>query len=111
MLIELIDGGIKKILDDSWAEGGCETCDYGSSYVNEYIFKMINGSFKVEADQMYEHALSDGDMMKIMLQNIDEIKTLTEDGFTIWLKEKVLEIVDEDEVEFEYKKDGEQYEF
>lgn len=43
MLVELTDGGILDISSDTWSYNGCETCDYGSEYVNEYIIKMSKG--------------------------------------------------------------------
>ena len=34
MLIKLVDGGIKNISTDEDSMRGCETCDYGSEYIN-----------------------------------------------------------------------------
>lgn len=90
MLVKLLDGGIINITDDKDYYSGCETCDYGSSYSNYYEFEMTKCSFVIEINQMYGYALSDGDIMNIILPNIDEIRQLTEDGFVDWVDDKIL---------------------
>ena len=107
MLVELTDGGIKEIYADTDSYSGCETCDYGSSYINEYVIQMTKGELKVEVNQMYEHALSEGDMMKLMLTGIDEIKALSEDEFVEWVKVNIDKLAQESawgdaETKFEY---------
>lgn len=89
LLLPLADGGIENIISDTYACGGCETCDYGSSYTNEYTIVLTSGRLYIEASMMYEYPLSDGYMMKLFLGNVDTIKTLTEAEFVDWLKEKM----------------------
>lgn len=89
MLVELTNGGILDISSDTWSYDGCETCDYGSEYVNEYIIKMSKGVLVVTIEQMYDYALTEGFMMTTMLGNIDKIKTMTEREFIEWLKKEV----------------------
>lgn len=93
MLINLIDGGVKDIESDSWCnEQGCSTCGYGSSYINEYVFKMSdNTTIRVEANNEYSYAFSDGHMMKAILQNLDTIKMLTISEFKSWLQNTLSE--------------------
>jgi hypothetical protein len=86
MLLKLKDGGIYKIESDSDAFSGCETCDHGSSYINEFIFTMEKGTILIESDQMYEHAMTDGYMMELILPNVDFIKGKTELEFFEWMK-------------------------
>lgn len=95
MLLEMIDGGIKEIYSDTWATEGCETCDYGSSYVNEFKIYLTSGTVHIEIDTMYEYALSEGDMMKIILPNVEEIKQMTEGQFCEWIAPKVHEKINE----------------
>ncbi len=101
-LIDLKDGAIKSIEYDSWSTRGCETCDYGSNYVNEYDFVLSNGRVHIDVNNMYEYAFSEGDMMKILLTNADNIKELTEKEFINWI---ICEIksVGADSVEYAYK--------
>lgn len=95
MLFQLIDGGIKQILSDTESWGGCETCDWGSQYINEFTIEMTTGTIDIKVDTMYEFALSEGAMMEIILPNIDHIKTLTEFQFFDWIKNKVKETANE----------------
>lgn len=120
MLVELIDGGVKNITTDiDYVSGGCPTCDYGTSWVNEYTIFMTNGVIKIEVDNDDNYTFSEGLMMKIFLQNIDEIKQMTEDSFSEWLKNKINNEIDAAErdsasyadinLTYSFKKDGEQY--
>jgi len=95
MLIELLDGGILEVKSDTWSERGCNTCDYGSSYVNEFEVELTSSDVYIEIDNMYEYAMSEGSMMEIMLKNIEEIKTMSESSFIDWLKAKIEKEVEE----------------
>jgi hypothetical protein len=86
MLIELLDGGIKDIYTDTESYNGCETCDYGSEYINEFTIYLTKGNIQFKVNQMYDYAVSEDYMMKLFLQNIDEIKQMTELNFFEWLK-------------------------
>ena len=101
MLVELVDGGILDITSDNYHYDGCETCDFGSEYVNEYDIKMTKGRLKINTNQMYEYALSEGYMMTTMLQNVEYIKKLTENEFVDWLK-RTLKKELSSELEFVY---------
>jgi hypothetical protein len=89
MLLQMVNGGIINITTDSDSFGGCETCDYGSSYINEFKVEMTTGDIEIKVDNMYEFALSEGYMMQTILPKVDEIKGKTEQEFFEWLKEKV----------------------
>lgn len=89
MLVELSGGGILNIISDTWHYDGCETCDYGSEYVNEYTIQMTKGVLEIKLEQMYDYALTEGFMMTALLGNIDTIKALTEREFVEWLKKEV----------------------
>jgi len=107
MLIELLDGGILEVKSDTWSKRGCSTCDYGSSYVNEFEIELTSGDAYIEIDNMYEYAMSEGSMMEIMLKNIEVIKTMNESDFVDWLKIKIEEEVEEnycdkDDVSFNF---------
>jgi len=107
MLIKLIDGGLLEIESDTWSERGCDTCDYGSSYVNKFEVELTSGKIYIEIDNMYEYAMSEGSMMEIMLKNIEDIKTMNESDFVEWLKVKIEKEVEEnycdkDEVTFNF---------
>lgn len=55
---------------------GCETCDYGSSYVNEIEIVLQDNTYaNIKVDKMYEYALSESDYMQI-IANSDDIKDL-----------------------------------
>ncbi|MCY9757695.1 hypothetical protein M5X00_26055 [Paenibacillus alvei] len=90
-LLPLVDGGIREILTDTTSYGGCETCDYGSSYINEFTVLMTQGNIEIKCDQMYEYALSEGYMMQLILPNVDTIKEMTERELFQWLQQKMIE--------------------
>ena len=89
LLLELVDGGIKEIYTDSEAYGGCETCDWGSQYINYFKVELTSGEINVEVNQMYEYELSEGYLMKLLLNNVDEIRKMTELEFYRWLEEEM----------------------
>lgn len=103
MLVELLDGGIKDIYTDTDSNRGCDTCDYGSSYINEFTIYLTEGDIQFKVSQMYEFALTEDYMMKTLLQNVEMIKAMTEKQFYDWLKEKLetdyKDSVDEFEIE------------
>jgi len=88
-LLPLIDGGIVKIETDSEYSPGCETCDYGSLYINDFNVLLSTGNIYVRAENMYEYALSEGYLMELILPNTDLIKGMTERGFFEWVEESL----------------------
>ena len=66
-IIKLMNDNIMSIDTDNDHHSGCETCDYGSEYINIIsITTEKNGVFRLEINQMYEYALSDyGLLMKL----------------------------------------------
>lgn len=89
VLLKMVDGGILDVRSDLEYYEGCPTCNYGSSYINEYDIDLVTSHVHIEVSQMYEYLLSEGDMMKLLLSNVDEIKQMTESAFTDWLKQGV----------------------
>ncbi|PKR83516.1 hypothetical protein [Heyndrickxia camelliae] len=89
MLIELKDGGITEIYTDRESYGGCDTCDWGSQYINEFRVEMTTGNIKVEIDQMYDYAVSEDYLMKLFFTNIDLIKSFTETEFFNWIESQL----------------------
>lgn len=66
---------IKKINYDENYECGCETCDYGSSYISEIEIILEDGNYiNIKVDKMYDYALSESDYMKLLSnsESIDE---------------------------------------
>lgn len=68
---------IKDVKYDNDFNPGCETCDYGSSYISniDVIFE-DDTKLSIETDQMYEYMVSESDYMKILASEnntIDEI--------------------------------------
>lgn len=96
MLIKMIDGGMINYSDDTSYISGCPTCDYGSEYINEIRIDLIKYKIFVKLNQMYDFALSEGEMIKLFLSNYNEIQGLTEKEFIDWIKQKLYEIVQGD---------------
>lgn len=89
MLVKMVDGGIINVDYDSESWGGCETCDYGSRYINEFTVEMTSGKIEIKTTKMYDYALSEGYMMETLLKNIDDIKAMTEYEFYRWIESKI----------------------
>lgn len=99
MLLELVDGGIVEILTDTFCYRGCDTCDYGSSYINEFTILFTDGHVDIEIDEEYEYAVSEDYLMKLFLNNVNEIKQLTEEQVVKWIETKLLEKVADSQLE------------
>lgn len=104
LLIEMIDGGIVNIEQDNWNSHGCETCDFGSSYVNELTVYLTKHKIITRIDKMYDYLLSDGDLFKIFIGGLDEIKEMTEEEFIKWLELKIKELGNSADVEYDHVK-------
>ena len=62
----------KKVSYDEDSTGGCETCNYGSSYVNEIEITLEDGTYtNIKVDQMYEYLLSESDYMQLIANSND----------------------------------------
>lgn len=86
MLLKLVDGGIEHIYTDEHSSSGCETCDYGSEYINELQIIMTKYEIKATITQMYEYALTTQDALDLFLPNIEEIIQMTESEFVEWCR-------------------------
>lgn len=63
---------IKEIKYDTDITHGCETCDYGSSYIDEIEIVLNNGaSIKIDIDNMYENLLSESKYVELMSSSKD----------------------------------------
>jgi len=87
MLLKLRDGGIENIRTDEDSIRGCETCDYGSKYINTMEITLTKYKVTAVMNQMYEYAVSTDDTLNLFLPNIDQISRMTEDEFIAWFKE------------------------
>ena len=92
MLINMVDGGMVGYTDDTSSIAGCPTCDYGSEYINEIDITLTKYKIHAETNQMYDYALSEGTMMKLLLGEYNTIQAMTEKEFVDWLKTKLCEI-------------------
>lgn len=91
MLLKLADGGIENIYTDESSYSGCETCDFGSQYINEIRIKLTKYEIKASITQMYEYAITSQDTLELFLPHIDEIMQMTESEFIEWYKNWIYE--------------------
>lgn len=104
MLIKMLDGGILNYEDGCYCYEGCPTCNYGSEYINEIDITLMHHMIHIKTNQMYEYALSEGQMVRLFLTEYDTIRTMTEKEFIDWLKAKLIDIAYEEVIEeFEVK--------
>lgn len=92
-LMKLKDGEILSVDYQSESYPGCPTCDYGSQYISDFDVKLTNYRIRIKASQMYEFVISEGDLMKLFLQNAEEIHNMTQESFGAWLREKITQII------------------
>ena len=64
---------------------GCITCDFGSEYINRFSFVTTNYFVDVEFNQMYEYAVSVGDVVKILAV---ELGNFTEREFVEYVQDR-----------------------
>lgn len=91
---EIIDIDVEKYFE----MGDCDTCDYGSMYVDEMLFTLKEGGcifFKLSHEEK-PCGFSYGELMRFILVNLDEFKNKTVDEFIDMLKKDILEITGED---------------
>ena len=89
ILFPMLDGGIVNYKDDMSSIPGCETCDYGSQYINDITIVLTGYKIHAILNKMYGYALSESDVMKLLLPAYEEIKGMTEKRFTEWFREKL----------------------
>lgn len=104
MLIKMTDGGIVNYEDNCYHYDGCPTCNYGSEYINEIDITLVHHAIHVKANQMYEYAISEGQMVRLFLTEYNTIQTMTEKEFIDWFKARLIDIAYEEAIkEFEVK--------
>ena len=87
-LIHLADCSIIEIIENVVDRPGCYTCDYGSRYGVDYIFKFSDGrKYETEITNSYGSRISQGDMMFFLLNNLDTFATMTKAEFIQLLKD------------------------
>lgn len=95
-LLELIDGKLISIDSEDFCKNiGCPTCGYGSEFINDLDINLTNYRYIVTINRMYGYAFSIGDLLNIILGNIDTITKMTQLEFIDWFKNKVKEKADE----------------
>ena len=89
-LIKFTDGALINVEYENDFMQGCPTCDYGSNYINEYTFVFKdNKRLEIKVNNMYRYCFSEGDMLHILLPNVDYITTLSEKEFCDWLVSRI----------------------
>ena len=91
-LIKMIDGGILNIETDNESYAGCDTCDYGSKYINYITITMSQYILTIEITNEYGYALSVENAMHIFLRKHSDIECLYEKEFKSWFKKELKQI-------------------
>jgi hypothetical protein len=88
-LLSLADGDILSFKEDHYCKStGCETCNYGSSYVQDFTVVTTKGTARFDFSMMYEYAISHDFLMKTILRQVDTIRAMTLVNFIEWLAEQ-----------------------
>ena len=78
VIMPLADGGIIDVKYETADYPGCETCDYGSQYIDEFSIVMERFTIRVYLNTEYGHAVSEMWLMRTLL-GMD--RDLTEEQF------------------------------
>ena len=79
-IVKLKDVNIIEISTDSFSYSGCETCDYGSSYVNEINFLFDDGTSELfQISQEYAYICSEQDLILFFINNLDALAEITKE--------------------------------
>lgn len=95
-LLELKDGYIYNIEDGfDHCVMGCPTCGLDDEYISSITFEGefdgISKSITIKAEGFLEYEFTAADVLKLLLNNIPEIKNMTHVEFENWLKDNLLE--------------------
>jgi hypothetical protein len=88
ILLKLKDGDLLTFKEDNYNSEGCESCDYGSSYVQNFTVVTTRRTGRYQLSQMYEYVISHDYLLKIILPNASKIQEMTCDEFFDWLETK-----------------------
>ncbi len=85
-LLQLQDGEILNFEEEHYHSNGCcETCDYGSSYAQDFTVVTSKGNMRFETDVMYDYLVSHDFLLKLILRNTEQIKAMTLQEFFDWM--------------------------
>ena len=94
MVLEMMDGGIVDIKYDSYCDNwGCETCGYGSSYINAITIILTSRTLEITLDNEYEYAIEESFLIKYFASNAHLFTTFSEEQFVTYLKENFKEAI------------------
>lgn len=87
-LIKLLDDKVMSITTDhDYVRGFCETCDFGSKYVQTITIMFEDGdriSYEIEND--YQYALDEARLMQFFANNLENFAQMTRDDFCAFLE-------------------------
>lgn len=77
-IVKLTDGAIIDILYNQSYWRMCDTCDYGSKYINEWWVKTTNHVIHVKYNNHGGYCVSENWILQLFLQNLDKIKNMSQ---------------------------------
>ena len=87
-LIELKDDAVADIATDKSYSAGCETCDYGSLYIQEITFKFKSGEkLNISLKKEYEYPISQEKLIIALARNTSQFKKMTLEDFKQFCQE------------------------
>lgn len=86
-LMKLKDGYIKSVDYETQSYAGCPTCDYGSVYISDIEIGLKNFKIKICSEQMYDFAITEGMLMKLLLHDSEAIHNMTEKEFSEYIRD------------------------
>lgn len=92
-LFKLKDGFLISFDIDNWCESsGCETCNFGSEYINECNIIFSDYLVNIKISEMYEYAISTDFWIKLFCQNCLIFTSMTQKEVINFIENKIKEI-------------------
>ena len=86
IILKLKDGYITNIETDKKYKAGCETCDYGSEYIDKVNIILSKYYIDVNINNEYFYGISEGFLIKLFINNTKKIEEMKEKEFINWFK-------------------------
>lgn len=98
VLIALKDGYVTDIKDNfDVITGGCPTCGLDEEYISEIQFDIYHNDtntieyFEIKSTGYYNFDFSIGDIIKLILNNLDKFSETSIAEFKVFMEEKLLD--------------------
>jgi hypothetical protein len=91
MLLQLKDGAILNLSESRDKTNGCETCDFGARFTQDFTVETDQGNMIFYFNSRDGYGVSEAFLLKVFLSNVEAIKNMTVSDLFKWLKTRFIE--------------------